>query len=694
MSKTQNITISNQSSKIFIYNATSPEPIKDNEKKNKMNETSSLITIQFSTPEYHIRINNNFKEKHSDEKDMKSSDVEEHLDQSNDSIKSGNFEVDEDVLMEGTDGKFYLGTIINSKLEEYLIRFDDNTEKWSNSCKLKKLTASPTKNGEDSSLCVICKISKEFDVVEICSQCSRGYHRNCFKEQSIHPSRWNCSKCSVDVISISDSEELESEFAAELTTEEFNQKPTLKLPYDLSSLKWDSAHRLNKENIYCYCGLIGSWKDKMLQCCRCRQWFHNNCIKSWDGYLLHGDTFFIFCCSVCNDGNEFIRRLQITWRDIIHLIFYELTIVRSQKYHSISKDIVPFILQNSDNFYLPPEVSKFLTKESLEKKILQTVRKIDIFKCINANKKKACLFGLRKKMPPLHNHLQKVIIPPSEPFSDDLIKKLKIKYVESIQIKGKSKEELDMKHPNILTSTTTTTSTTVIDAEMCDSSDETSSKSTLDLIIPPPINFKGFNNPFHINYKSDMKMKVNDKLNGLKRNQVLNKFSEVRIVRTIKRRLSAKDLLVGPNQEVKRRKITKRRKSSDVEVISEIIQPITYPLPPHFSYRPDNNTNFIRSSNNVVPLTKNESQKKPQVANNKKDDNIKNISSVSSPSVNINLNDTVLNSPVKNNSINLYFGAMHRIENGEKFTIVAKRVTFDGNEQYLLEWDGKNESVV
>jgi len=297
-------------------------------------------------------------------------------------------------------------------------------------------------------------------------------------------------------------------------------------------------------------------------------------------------------------------------------------------------------------------------------------------------------------MPPLHNHLQKVIIPPSDPFSDDLIKKLKIKYVESIQINGKSKElDIEMKHPKIITSMTTTT-TTVIDAEMCDSSDETSSKSTLDLIIPPPDNFKGFNNPFHINYKSDMKLKVNEKLNGFKRNQVSSKFPEVRIVRTIKRRLSAKDLLVGPNQEVKRRKITKRRKSADVEVISEIIQPITFPLPPHFSYRPENNTNFIRSSNNVVPLTKNESQKKPPVANNKKDDDIKNISSVSSPSVNINLNDTVLNSPVKNNSINLYFGAMHRIENGEKFTIVAKRVTFDGNEQYLLEWDGKNESVV
>lgn len=30
----------------------------------------------------------------------------------------------------------------------------------------------------------------------------------------------------------------------------------------------------------------------------------------------------------------------------------------------------------------------------------------------------------------------------------------------------------------------------------CDSSDETSSKSTLDLIIPPPKDFEGKNNPF------------------------------------------------------------------------------------------------------------------------------------------------------------------------------------------------------
>lgn len=247
MSKTQNITISNQSSKIFIYNAPSPESIEDNPKKNikeaSSNQNTSLITIQFSTPEtpeYHIRINNSFKEKQhtKEEKDMMCNSVklQQHQSPKNETPrKNKSFELDEDVLMEGTDGKFYLGTIISSKSEDYLIRFDDNTEKWSSSCKLKKLTASPTKNGEDSSLCVICKISKQFDVVEICDKCSRGYHRQCIKEQSVHPSQWNCcgGRCSFDVISISDSEELDLDIA-----HDEEEKPiisaALKLPYDVS----------------------------------------------------------------------------------------------------------------------------------------------------------------------------------------------------------------------------------------------------------------------------------------------------------------------------------------------------------------------------------------------------------------------------------------------------------------------------
>lgn len=264
---------------------------------------------------------------------------------------------------------------------------------------------------------------------------------------------------------------------------------------------------------------------------------------------------------------------------------------------------------------------------------------------------------MRKKAPPAYAHLQKIRIPQSGPFTDDVIKKLKLKVVEPRV--GKDLKEEPKESKDVISIKRQ------LDFEISDS-DETS-RSALDLIIPRPENFRGSNNPFHINYRSDVKLMKNIDMNVFRRSSGNggSKFPEVRIVRTIKRRLSAKDILLGPNQEVKRRKITKRRKSSDVEVISEIIQPIHMPLP---TYIPrGNSTANLRPKNEFI---------KPQAS-----------------SANAIKMDSVINSPKKN--INLYFGAKNRVENGEKFTIMAKRITFDGKEQYLVEWDNddKNSSA-
>lgn len=212
MSKTQNITISNEMSKIFICNTTS-ELL---EEKKCNNDATSSSSITILTPDLQIQINNSsFKDKVTEVK------------------KQPSFDIDEEVFLEGSDGRFYLGTVINSKADECLIRFDDNTEKWSSHSKLKKLTASPTKNnGEIDSLCVICKISNDYDVVEICDKCSRGYHRQCIKSNTNTSPRWNCSRCSYDVISISDSEDLES-ISIESTADE-HQVVKTKLSYDVS----------------------------------------------------------------------------------------------------------------------------------------------------------------------------------------------------------------------------------------------------------------------------------------------------------------------------------------------------------------------------------------------------------------------------------------------------------------------------
>lgn len=39
-------------------------------------------------------------------------------------------------------------------------------------------------------------------------------------------------------------------------------------------------------------------------------------------------------------------------------------------------------------------------------------------------------------------------------------------------------------------------------------------------------------------------------------------------------------------------------------------------------------------------------------------------------------------------SVRSYFGAANRIGAGERFTLIGKRQTDNGNLQYLIEWDG------
>lgn len=236
-----------------------------------------------------------------------------------------------------------------------------------------------------------------------------------------------------------------------------------------------------------------------------------------------------------------------------------------------------------------------------------------------------------------------------------------------------------------------------------DSSDENSSKSALDWIIPPPTNFHGRNNPFHSLYKSNAKGKKAD-LSGKKGNKsVFEKLPEIRIVRTIKRRLSAKDIAMGQNQEAKRRKFMKRRKSSDVQIISEIIQPISMPLPTFIPVRGGGSE--IREFSRILQTmkeTKYEFGDENAASKTEENVKIKTMTEVVESCVNdglmkkhgnVSVTDSVINSPVKNKSINLYFGALNRIENGENFTILAKRLTFDGKEQFLLEWNNNTQGA-
>lgn len=116
--------------------------------------------------------------------------------------------------------------------------------------------------------------------------------------------------------------------------------------------------------------------------------------------------------------------------------------------------------------------------------------------------------------------------------------------------------------------------------DICDeSSDDNSSRSTLDLIIPPPKDFHGFNNPFVnesakqctevVNTKANANVKTSSNVPPLTlfgNTNFTPANNQIRFVNIVKRRLCEKDIMIGPNQEVKRRKYKRRSGSGPVEV--------------------------------------------------------------------------------------------------------------------------------
>lgn len=213
-----NIIYRNQANKIFIYN--SAEEVANSEELDEQKNTSSITILTSGIPEYHIRIKNNFKseaKKNNNEDFEEISENKKNMTEATKETKfSSSFSINEDVLLKSTDEKFYLGTIVNMKNGKYLVKFDDNTEKWSCERGLQKLNNTTNKNCEDDPLCVICKEKREMDVVEVCHLCSRGYHRQCLnriqRDSSNFSSPWCCDRCtSNEIISISDSEDNEAE---------------------------------------------------------------------------------------------------------------------------------------------------------------------------------------------------------------------------------------------------------------------------------------------------------------------------------------------------------------------------------------------------------------------------------------------------------------------------------------------------
>ncbi|XP_030386964.1 polycomb protein Pcl [Scaptodrosophila lebanonensis] len=742
------------------------------------------------------------------------------------------YRLQEDVFIKCNDGRLYLGTIIDQAEQRYLVRFDDKSEQWCEPEKLRKLggnSAQESSSAPNGPMCVACKRAQHNDVVEICERCGRGYHRGCTTETTTGSGIWCCKRCAKPM-----------KMQQPLSGNEGKLKGICRqLPYHADKLSWDEKHRVNEEQIYCYCGKAGRFDHNMLQCCKCRNWFHTQCMQNFNRKLLRGDTFFVFCCTVCNDGIEFIRRLQIDWVDVLHITLYNLRKQQHQKYYHLLKDIWPFILKQRHQLPICAEW-RALPETQLMERIKQTLKDYsERFVCGREFKRAPSCYALRHNGPPL---TPKVLLQPNEVLSDELlVDKFKLLLLPSTDCVARTTKDVyefqtddEQKEDHGLVATTAAdtsedeipikeimekakkqakqqqlqpTLQLLVDddnandgqnnnndkklpvappqppirvlqqqtsrkrkafrlsksykdvaakrydnsssARNCDlSSDENSSSSrgtsSLDHIIPPPVNFLGRNNPFLMTTPKKnanitaTQLRQGNSPNGITAGLINSIFNlngalsatgaglgaattvagcsifpklgsaelsrqQPRMVRTIKRRLSAKDITIGPNQEVRRRRT--RRLTTAVEIINTTT---INPIPSHYFpvYAKDLQQPVVTPPiNNVAkllpPIENKPShgrllRQRPRKSNSSEGNSRRSSTSSTATNGSSSAGGTSINASNGNSvmqdlkqSVNKYFGgAINRIDAGESFAIRAKRRVSNGQVQYLVEWGG------
>ncbi|XP_075437027.1 PHD finger protein 1 isoform X3 [Ascaphus truei] len=322
----------------------------------------------------------------------------------------------QDVLARWTDGLLYLGIIkkvkVDSAQETCLVRFEDNSQ----FTVLWKDIFPPAVPGKEQ-LCCMCnsQVCTPDNKLVHCGKCKHAYHQECHIpslpcDSDCAGGSWMCRQCVFAVATKRGGALKKGPYARSM----LHMK--LSLPYQLKSLEWDPLHLTNKQQCYCYCGGPGEWNMKMLQCCRCLQWFHESCTQCLSKPLLYGDRFYVFECSVCTRGPESAWRLPLGWVDVSHLVLYHLSICCKKKYFDFEREILSFINENweslllGERFSIIPIIS-LSSKRSL--KLTDTPRsqryshllhaltaQKDRFISGKEIKKKKCLFGLQSRVPP------------------------------------------------------------------------------------------------------------------------------------------------------------------------------------------------------------------------------------------------------------------------------------------------------
>ncbi|XP_058127488.1 polycomb protein Pcl [Anopheles coustani] len=322
----------------------------------------------------------------------------------------GQFGLSDEVLVHVVElDRFFLGTIIAIGERKCLVQFDDGTERWSAFEHLTRLDDEgkgtsddvekiETENGsgrsdeagasgsgynvvahKGSATCVVCKEHKMYQVVKVCEGCYRGYHPLCHETLNHETivlddydddddddgnnggdgtnGPWFCCRCTTPPSGEQSASALEQRSKFMVFDEQLTPLTPLtsmaQLPYDMHKLDWDLYHQVNSAGHYCYCGADGDWMKEMIQCNWCEQWFHGRCIRSLQYPIFPGDRHYLFLCSICNHGHEFVRRLVLSVSDLLHLVLFNLIMRNGHRLFDLNRAIVPFIEDNLRTLQMP-----------------------------------------------------------------------------------------------------------------------------------------------------------------------------------------------------------------------------------------------------------------------------------------------------------------------------------------------------